>query len=137
VSSFGSDVNHIFFQLYCQSLKVGVIVHFHDIFLPWDYPHAWIKRKKKCWNEAYLLLAFPVVPWSCDGVSSSPITSLPVNSRQGGRARLPSFPRPGRGLFLAARVRCGAPPAACKSLPRGFLKTIHLAPCASSYSQQS
>lgn len=40
------------------SLKVGVIVHIHDIFLPRDYPKQWIEAEVRFWNEQYLLEAF-------------------------------------------------------------------------------
>ena len=39
-------------------LTKGVIVHFHDIFSPRDYPEDWIYRDVKLWNEQYLLEAF-------------------------------------------------------------------------------
>ncbi|MDH3278386.1 MAG: class I SAM-dependent methyltransferase [Nitrosopumilus sp.] len=39
------------------SLNKGVIVHSHDIYLPWDYPIKWIKDKLYFWNEQYLLQA--------------------------------------------------------------------------------
>ena len=36
----------------------GVIIHIHDIFLPYEYPKKWVKELKYFWNEAYLLQAF-------------------------------------------------------------------------------
>jgi hypothetical protein len=39
------------------SLKKGVVVHFHDIFYPFEYPKEWI-FEGKFWNEIYLLHAF-------------------------------------------------------------------------------
>ena len=39
-------------------IKPGVIVHIHDIFLPKDYPDAWILDEHRLWNEQYLLEAF-------------------------------------------------------------------------------
>jgi hypothetical protein len=39
------------------SLNKGVIVHSHDIFLPWDYPKKWIEDNLWFWNEQYLLQA--------------------------------------------------------------------------------
>jgi len=39
------------------SLRLGVLVHVHDIFYPFEYPRAWIDEGR-CWNEAYLLRAF-------------------------------------------------------------------------------
>jgi predicted O-methyltransferase YrrM len=57
VSKAGSDVNHLFFNV-LPRLHAGVIVHFHDIFLPWDYPQEWVMQRRIFWNEQYLLLAF-------------------------------------------------------------------------------
>ena len=40
-------------------LRPGVLVHFHDIFLPYDYPRAWLKRGTYL-NEQYLVQALLV-----------------------------------------------------------------------------
>jgi hypothetical protein len=40
------------------TLKVGVIVHVHDIFSPRDYPAEWVVDEVRFWNEQYLLEAF-------------------------------------------------------------------------------
>jgi hypothetical protein len=56
VSKLGSDVNFIFFEI-LPALKKGVIIHFHDIFYPFEYPKEWI-FSGTFWNEAYLLRAF-------------------------------------------------------------------------------
>jgi hypothetical protein len=56
VSKIGSDVNHIFFQI-LPCLKPGVLIHFHDIWYPFEYPRDWLDRGM-FWNEAYLLRAF-------------------------------------------------------------------------------
>jgi len=40
------------------SLKPGVVVHFHDIFSPRNYPYDWVAEKVWLWNEQYLLEAF-------------------------------------------------------------------------------
>ena len=39
-------------------LKPGVIVHFHDIHLPFDYPADLITRHRLYWTEQYMLQAF-------------------------------------------------------------------------------
>ena len=57
VSKAGSDVNYVFFHVLPQ-LKAGVIVHFHDIFLPDEYPRQWVIDDGRNWNEQYLLRAF-------------------------------------------------------------------------------
>lgn len=56
VSRVGSDVNFLFFEV-LPALKPGVIVHFHDVFWPFEYPRQWI-LDGRAWNEAYLLRAF-------------------------------------------------------------------------------
>ncbi|HTY63513.1 MAG TPA: class I SAM-dependent methyltransferase [Acidobacteriota bacterium] len=38
-------------------LKQGVIVHFHDIFSPRDYPESFLVNDVRFWNEQYLLEA--------------------------------------------------------------------------------
>jgi hypothetical protein len=56
VSKTGSDVNHIFFEV-LPALASGVLIHFHDIFYPFEYDKEWILGGRS-WNEAYLLKAF-------------------------------------------------------------------------------
>jgi hypothetical protein len=52
----GGDVNRIVLDL-LPILRPGVIVHFHDIFLPYPYSAAHF-RDAHFWNEQYLLQAF-------------------------------------------------------------------------------
>ena len=56
ISASGTDVNHIFFEI-LPALHVGVMVHFHDIFVGFEYPREWLLQKRP-WNEIYLLRAF-------------------------------------------------------------------------------
>jgi hypothetical protein len=56
VAKLSSDVLHLLFEV-LPALQHGVLVHFHDIFWPFDYPARWI-REGRAWNEAYLLRAF-------------------------------------------------------------------------------
>lgn len=56
VSKFGSDVNDLFFRI-IPSLARGVLIHFHDVFWPFEYPVHWLKEGR-AWNECYLLRAF-------------------------------------------------------------------------------
>ena len=56
VSKVGSDVNFLIFEA-LPLLKPGVVVHFHDVFYPFEYPKAWI-LEGRAWNEGYLLRAF-------------------------------------------------------------------------------
>lgn len=56
VAKIGSDVCHILFKI-LPRLKPGVIIHFHDIFWPFEYPRDWV-TSGRAWNEAYILRAF-------------------------------------------------------------------------------
>ena len=56
VSKTGSDVNFELFEI-LPRLKVGVWVHIHDMFWPFEYPEAWIQQGRS-WNELYLIRAF-------------------------------------------------------------------------------
>jgi hypothetical protein len=56
VSKLNSDVNKIFFEI-LVTLQKGVLIHFHDISWPFEYPKTWI-REGRAWNEAYILRAF-------------------------------------------------------------------------------
>lgn len=56
VSKTGSDVNYELFKI-LPSLNPGVIIHFHDIFYPFEYPKKWVYEGRN-WNENYLLRAF-------------------------------------------------------------------------------
>jgi len=51
------DVTHLFFEV-LPRLRPGVLVHLHDIFLPDEYPKAWLLEEGRSWNEQYLLRAF-------------------------------------------------------------------------------
>jgi hypothetical protein len=53
----GGDVNYLFLEV-LPRLKPGVVVHVHDIFLPFDYRRDWVKEEFLFWTEQYLLQAF-------------------------------------------------------------------------------
>jgi hypothetical protein len=53
----GSDVHFEIFEL-LPRLRPGVLVHFHDVFFPFEYPSAWVLDERKSWNELYFLRAF-------------------------------------------------------------------------------
>ena len=56
IAKAGSDVNYIFSKI-LPILNKGVIIHFHDIFLDFEYPEIWIKEGRN-WNESYVLRSF-------------------------------------------------------------------------------
>lgn len=53
----GSDVNHIILRV-LPLLAAGVVVHFHDICLPYEYPRYLLEDYALYWGEQYLLQAF-------------------------------------------------------------------------------
>jgi len=53
----GGDVNHVVLDV-LPRLGAGALVHFHDIFLPWEYPRKWVEDFGLYWSEQYLLQAF-------------------------------------------------------------------------------
>ena len=50
----GNDVLHLFLNV-LPSLSPGVIIHVHDIFLPFEYPQDWVVEYRWTWTEQYLL----------------------------------------------------------------------------------
>jgi hypothetical protein len=52
----GGDVVFLYLEV-LPRLAPGVLVHVHDIFIPFDYPEVWLQRRF-FWNEQYLLHAF-------------------------------------------------------------------------------
>ena len=55
VGKLNNDLLHIIFKI-LPILKPGVIIHFHDIFWPFEYPIEWIEEGK-AWNEIYYIRA--------------------------------------------------------------------------------
>ena len=53
----GSDVVHHLTRV-LPRLRPGVLVHFHDIFHPFEYPEQWAIAENRAWNEIYCLHAF-------------------------------------------------------------------------------
>ncbi len=53
----GSDVNYEILEI-LPRLNQGVLIHFHDIFLPWEYPRSWVVGDHRFLTEQYVLQAF-------------------------------------------------------------------------------
>jgi predicted O-methyltransferase YrrM len=53
----GGDVNYLFLEV-LPRLRPGVIVHVHDVFLPFEYRRDWVVDEFRFWTEQYLLQAF-------------------------------------------------------------------------------
>jgi hypothetical protein len=57
VARTGGDVNRLYLDI-LPRLAPGVVIHIHDVFIPYEYPSDWIKEARFFWNEQYLLHAF-------------------------------------------------------------------------------
>jgi predicted O-methyltransferase YrrM len=57
VMKTGSDVNYELFEI-LPSLNPGVLIHFHDLHYPFEYPKGWVVDKNFSWNEIYAVRAF-------------------------------------------------------------------------------
>lgn len=53
----GSDVCYELFEV-LPLLPPGVVVHFHDMFWPFEYPRRWAVDENRSWNELYAVRAF-------------------------------------------------------------------------------
>lgn len=53
----GSDVCFELFEV-LPRLNSGVLVHFHDMFWPFEYPRKWAVNENRSWNELYAVRAF-------------------------------------------------------------------------------
>ncbi len=56
VCKTASDVQHLCSHV-LPLLAAGVYIHFHDVFLPQDYPKQWVLKENRSWNEQYVLQA--------------------------------------------------------------------------------
>ena len=57
VSKIGSDVNYEMLEI-IPSMKLGSIIHWHDIMIPGDYPKSWLENNHIFWNESYMVHTF-------------------------------------------------------------------------------
>lgn len=79
-SRLGSDLNFLMFEA-IPRLKVGVYLHFHDIFLPNEYPRVWLEDVGIMWNEQYLLLAFLMFNENFELLWSSSIAATTIEKQ--------------------------------------------------------
>jgi hypothetical protein len=57
VVALGSDVVYEILEI-LPRLKTGVLIHFHDIFIPAEYPRKFVMNNLCFWGEQYMLQAF-------------------------------------------------------------------------------
>lgn len=103
----GGDVVHLLTEV-LPRLPPGVIVHLHDIYLPWHYPRSWVSHNRWYWAEQYLLQAL-----LCDSPSWEVLVAAHALSRaHPGRlaALIPNLADSPAPLSFWIRRTGGAPP---------------------------
>jgi hypothetical protein len=96
----GGDVNYLFLEV-LPRLNAGVIVHVHDIFLPFDYRRDWVMDEFRFWAEQYLLQAFLTFNSQFEILMAN--RYLSYNYRNILKAAFPSLPALGGGSFWMRR----------------------------------
>ena len=96
----GGDVNYLFLEV-LPRLKPGVIVHVHDIFLPFDYRRDWVMEEFRFWTEQYLLQAFLTFNSEFEVLMSSGYLSH--HYKEDLKASFPSLTTWGGGSFWMRR----------------------------------
>ena len=86
------------------ALAPGVIVHFHDIFLPWSYPREWFAESRHFWAEQYLLQAFLAFNGAFEPLLATHFLARTYQDRM--RRVIPTFgPQVQPGAFWLSRVK--------------------------------
>jgi predicted O-methyltransferase YrrM len=106
-----SDVNRIVLDV-LPALGPGVLVHVHDIFLPYEYPRRWHEESGFHWAEQYLLQAFLA---GNPGFEVRAATFALCRDRPDAMARLAPTWQPGAeasAFWFSSTVDPAAPPPA-------------------------
>lgn len=111
VSKLDSDVNFEVFRI-LPALRPGVVVHVHDIHLPYEYPQHWVKERRWFWNEQYLLYAYLLGAQGRTFRIELPVHWTIRNSseRLALTSDLPGFVLQGSGFWMTRRDEEGEPP---------------------------
>ena len=88
IVKMGGDVNYEILEM-VPRLKVGAIIHWHDILLPGEYWKDWVTLDHIFWTEQYLLQAFLQFNHDFEIIWSSQYMS--VNSPEAVRSTFPEF----------------------------------------------
>lgn len=101
VARIASDVNFLFLEV-LPRLRPGVVVHVHDIYLPFEYRREWIRDDHFFWNEQYMLQAFLQFNSAFEVVFAN--TYMAHRHGQAMKATFPSSPWWGGGSFWMRRI---------------------------------
>lgn len=105
VVKVGGDVIFLLLEV-LPRLAPGVLVHFHDVFLPWQYPRSWVEHNRWYWTEQYLLQALLVGNPGFESVFAAYAVSRACPERL--KAAVPSFDEATPPLSYWLRTSVGA-----------------------------
>jgi hypothetical protein len=101
VVKVGTDVVHLVTSV-LPRLRRGVLINFHDVFCPFEYPEAWV-RAGRAWSENYILKAFLQFNAAFELLFFNPYLGAPP--RRGGGATLAIVPEESRRRPLDRKNR--------------------------------
>ena len=108
VAQIGSDVSHEMLQIVPRQAP-GVLIHLHDIFLPFEVPKDWVVNKKLFWNEQLLLAAFMAYNSEFKAMASNQLIARDRILCAAARRAFPHTPVIGGGSFWFARIAPSLP----------------------------
>jgi hypothetical protein len=108
VAQIGSDVSHEMLQIVPRRAP-GVLIHLHDIFLPFEVPRDWVVNKKLFWNEQLLLAAFMAYNSEFTAIASNQLIARDPILCAAARRAFPHTPVIGGGSFWLCRAEVSLP----------------------------
>jgi hypothetical protein len=103
----GSDVNFAVLEVFPR-LTSGVVVHVHDVFLPYEYPRQWIEDFALYWTEQYLLQAFLVGNDGWEVLCGIAALTRDRGVELGATLPVPGMPLDGSAFWMRRRAGAGA-----------------------------
>jgi predicted O-methyltransferase YrrM len=108
VAQIGSDVAQEMLQIVPRQAP-GVLIHLHDIFLPFEVSKDWVVDKKLFWNEQLLLAAFMAYNSEFKAMVSNHFVAFDPILCAAARRAFPHTPVIGGGSFWFSRVASPTP----------------------------
>ena len=108
VAQIGSDVSRELLQIVPRQAP-GVLIHLHDIFLPFEVPRDWVVNKKLFWNEQLLLAAFMACNSEYKAMASNQLIARDPVLGAAARRAFPHTPVIGGGSFWFSRLQATPP----------------------------
>jgi predicted O-methyltransferase YrrM len=102
VMKSGSDVHYELFEI-LPTLQPGVVIHFHDLPYPFEYPLKWVFDQNYSWNEAYAVRAFLMYNRQFSPLYSN--SFMAMHERTLVKHHYPDFPEnPGSSFWIRRRL---------------------------------